>query len=78
MYDVESRHLATRAGTVTRIGKRDRAAAWVGVCICVGTRVLESSDMGEARSNLWAGCVVEWLGISLNERGHHRGWKGGS
>ena len=74
MCDVESRHLATRAGTVTRIGKR----AGVGVCVCVGRRGFESSDLGEARRKLWGGCVVEWLRVSLNERGHHRGWNGGS
>ncbi len=74
MRDVESRHFATRAGTVARIGKR----AGVGVCICIGRRGFESSDLGEARRNLWAGCVVEGLCIRLNERGHHRGWNGGS
>ena len=74
MCDVESRHLATRCGTVTRIGK----CTGVGVFICVGRRGLESSDLGEARCKLWAGCVVEWLRVSLNERGHHRGWNGGS
>lgn len=79
MRNVESRHLATGTGTVPGIGKRDRAAARVCVCVCARRRRLESSDiMGVAKCKLWAGCMVEWLGKGLNERGHHRGWKGGS
>jgi len=78
MPDVESRHCPTRTGTVPRIAKRDRAAAMLCVCMCVKRLRLKGSNMGVATPKLWASCMVEWLGKGLNERGHHRGWKGGS
>ena len=68
--DVESRHLALRGRTVAGVGKGDGAAWQAGVCVGVRRRGLESGRMGEAKGKLWASCVVEWLGVRLNERGH--------
>jgi len=75
VLDIESRHLATRRGTVARIGKGGGTADWGQIGVCVGRRGLESSNMGETRCELWAGCVVKWLRKGPNERGHDGGWK---